>query len=281
MSDLKPFQKNVTSQWGEDGVIEEIFKRIGTRSKFCVEFGAWDGKHLSNTWNLWHNHGWSALLIEANEKTCDELKKSVKDFPAVQAEHRFVRASGEDSLDNIILKYREAGSAIDLLSIDIDSDDYYIFEGLEKFRPRVIIIEHNPTIPPHIDLVQESGEYFGSSALALQKLARKKGYKLAHIVGTNCFFVEEKDFPKLAIAEKKVEDLFPYEFLSYVVTSPNGSAFLSRELAYPLATFFPKHPRYASATKLVPIFVWQRNTLRSFARIIKQKILSTFYASKK
>jgi len=56
-NDLAYYKKNVTSQWGEDGIIEEIFRRIGMGGKFCIEIGAWNGKYLSNTWNLWHNEG--------------------------------------------------------------------------------------------------------------------------------------------------------------------------------------------------------------------------------
>jgi hypothetical protein len=272
MSDFLSYQKNITSQWGEDGVIEEIFNRIGTQSKFCIEFGAWDGKHLSNTWDLWHNKGWSALLIEQNKETYYKLTDSLKEFPKAKAVNRFVRATGKDSLDQILPKYVDTNAGIDLLSIDIDSDDYYIFEGLKNFRPRVIVIEHNPTIPPQIELIQKPGEYFGCSALALDNLAKQKGYILAHMCGTNCIFVDEKDFPKLGINKKTVFDLFPYDLLTYVITSPNGSAFLSREPAYPLASIYPKHPKYISDITLIPIFLLGKKTLRSFLRIIKQKL---------
>jgi len=60
--------RNVTSQYGEDGIIARIFELIGTRNKWCVEFGASDGQYLSNTWDLINNHGWSAVLAEGNEE---------------------------------------------------------------------------------------------------------------------------------------------------------------------------------------------------------------------
>ena len=61
------YSNNITSQFGEDGIIKEIFNRIGTKYKICVELGAWDGKHFSNTWNLWFNNEWHAILIEADK----------------------------------------------------------------------------------------------------------------------------------------------------------------------------------------------------------------------
>ena len=67
---LLRFGRKVHSQGAEDGVTEEIFRVIGTRSKWCVEFGAWDGVFLSNTCNLIRNHGWSAVLIEGDKTRC-------------------------------------------------------------------------------------------------------------------------------------------------------------------------------------------------------------------
>ena len=75
MLPLIQFEKNVTSQNGEDGVLSEIFRRLGEKKKHCVEFGAWDGKFLSNTWSLWAEHGWKALLIEG----CPEKFKVLQD----------------------------------------------------------------------------------------------------------------------------------------------------------------------------------------------------------
>ncbi len=225
------FKNIVTSQFGEDGIIEEIFKRIGTENKFCVEFGAWDGKWLSNTWDLWHNKEWSALLIEGDAERCQSLERDLQGFEKVRSYQAYVAIEGEDSLDNILTRM-DAPSNLDLLSIDIDSDDYYIFESLQDFKPRLLVIEYNPTIPPEIDLIQERGEYFGASALALVNLARKKGYGLVCCTDSNCFFVLQSEYPKLNIAEPSLEEVFVRDHLTYVITSADGRPFLSRKPTY-------------------------------------------------
>jgi hypothetical protein len=225
------FRKTVTSQWGEDGIIEEIFKRIGTQNRLCVEFGAWDGQYLSNTWDLWNNKSWSAILIEGEVERAKALEKSVQDFAKVTTYNAFVKARGEDSLENILSKLN-APTNLDLLSIDIDGDDYYVFESLTKFTPRVVIVEYNPTIPPEIDVVQAPDEYFGASALALVNLARKKGYGLVCCTACNCFFVLQSEYPKLEISEPQLHEVFPRDLLTYVITAFDGRAFLSRTPIY-------------------------------------------------
>lgn len=90
------------------------------------------------------------------------------------------------------MKNNNISKEIDLLSIDIDGDDYYIFESLETIRPRVIICEFNPTIPAHIDIYPKMGNYFGCSVAALNRIANTKGFKLVSILGVNCFLSEMK-----------------------------------------------------------------------------------------
>ena len=227
--ELKKFEANVTSQWGEDGVISEIFNRIGEGNKYCCEFGAWDGVHLSNCWDLWHNKGWNALLIEGEEERLNDLNKSLSDFDNVKTELRFVAPKGEDSLDNILKKHEV--NSLDLLSIDIDSDDYAIFESLEM-NPRVIVIEYNPTIPPHIDLVQQPGQNLGNSISAIYKLAKKKGYRFIHLTYTNMFLVREDEFDKLNLPELDYFKVFPYDKLTCVINTYDGDTLLSQPMPY-------------------------------------------------
>jgi hypothetical protein len=225
------FRKTVTSQWGDDGIIEEIFRRIGTKNRFCVEFGAWDGKYLSNTWDLWHNQNWSAILIEGDEEREKALAQSIQSFAKVTSYNAVVTAQGKNSLDHILTRL-EAPTNLDLLSVDIDGDDYYVFESLTKFFPRVVAIEYNPTIPPAMDLVQAQGEYFGASALAMVNLAKKKDYGLVCCTETNCFFVLRSEYPMLEISEPTLAQVFPGDNLTYVITSFDGRAFLSRKPTY-------------------------------------------------
>ncbi len=90
-NNLKQFEKNVKSQFGEDGVIMEIFNRIGHGNKFCVEFGAWDGEYLSNSYNLFNNNGWHALLIEADAEKCSQMEQKYKQNKNIIL-NRFVKA---------------------------------------------------------------------------------------------------------------------------------------------------------------------------------------------
>ncbi len=221
------FAKDITSQWGEDGILEEIFKRIGDGTKMAIEFGAWDGKHYSNVWNLWHNKGWSAVLIESEEKRVEELKQNVEAFEKVIPVHAFVGTEGKNTLDMILENYIP-GREVDLLCIDVDGDDYHIFESIKTIKSRVIVIEYNPTVPPHIDIVQEKGEYFGASAKALNRLAIDKGYALVDITSTNMIFVREDEFEKIKISRQIVDDLFNKSLLTYVVSGYGGYSFLTR-----------------------------------------------------
>jgi hypothetical protein len=243
--DLSKYARNVTSQFGEDGIIEEIFRRIGETDRTCVEFGAWDGKHLSNTWKLWHEKGWGAVLIEGDRARYEALRDSLSGFPKVQAEHAFVAAAGENSLDRILTRCGLKG-AFDLLSIDIDGDEYHVWSAMVGLRPRVVVVEYNPTIPPELDLVQTPGAYFGSSAGALARLAQDKGYALAACTSTNCVFVSADEFAKLGIPPVSLRTIFPRHNLTYVINSYDGAMFVNRN-----PTYSPKLPPLSASTLLV------------------------------
>ena len=230
-SPFKGFQRNITSQFGEDGIVGEIFSRITTNDKICVEFGAWDGIHCSNTWNLWHNNNWEAILIEADEKKFIELTGNTKNFQNVKIVNKYVSSEGENRLDNILNKFR-IPKDFDFLSIDIDGDDYFILESLKEFNPKLIVIEYNPTIPPQLSIIQKKGEYFGSSALAIHELATKKGYKLIQVSDTNLFLIYEDYFPILKVDEQNLLEIFPMDYINYIFSSYDGDLFASNNFTY-------------------------------------------------
>jgi hypothetical protein len=238
-SPFKSYERNVTSQFGEDGIIDEIFQRIGTENKLCVEFGAWDGMQFSNTWNLWHNCNWDAILIEADGNKFKELTLNTKSYLKVKAINKYVSSDGENSLENILLKLN-VPKDFNLLSIDIDGDDYYIFDSLNNFNPKLIIIEYNPTIPAHLSIIQKKGEYFGSSALAIHELAEKKGYKLVHISDTNIFLVHKEYFPQLNIESQNILDIFPSKYLNYIFSSYDGELFISNNFIFGVKEYIKK-----------------------------------------
>ena len=228
---LLRYARNVTSQFGEDGIIEEIFHRITPRTKTCIEFGAWDGKHLSNTYHLWQNQGWRALLMEGDTERCNQLFQRTATHATVTVVNAFVMPSGENSLESLI---RRSGfeEAIDLVCIDIDGDDYHILCSLKDCRPRVLVVEYNPTIPPYMDLFQMPGGALGSSALAIVRAAASKGYALACMTDSNCVFVRSDEFHKLKMPEVNLVESFPRKYLSYMVSDYRGNCYLTSQPVY-------------------------------------------------
>jgi hypothetical protein len=216
---LTDWARNVYSQNGEDGIIEKILEIIGTKFKVAIEFGAWDGFHLSNTAHLWKS-GWQGILIEGIKDRYEELKNNVSDFNCICV-HAFVTREGENSLDEIC-KRIGIGPDVDMLSIDIDGDDYYIIESMNTLRPRVIVCEYNPTIPAEVDLYAEYGSYFGASVSAICRIAAAKGYSLVSVTETNCFFVQDADLPRFSEFETRLAHIKSDRQLVYLVTNYAG-----------------------------------------------------------
>lgn len=216
------------SQGGEDGILERIFELWPPVSRVAVEFGAWDGFYLSNTANFW-TRGWSGVLIEADEERHRQLVENTREHGCLSIRAR-VENAGESSLDAILGRHGIA--EVDLLSIDVDGDDYHVWAGLTSVAPRVVCCEYNPTVPPDLELVQEPGDRFGCSALSLVRLAREKGYELVALTDTNAIFVPSEAHPRFAEYETSLEALFPGTHLVYAVTSYDGRYVLSRRPPY-------------------------------------------------
>ena len=230
MKKLIDYCSNVYSQFGEDGIVEKIFEIIGAETKLCVEFGAWDGFHMANTANLW-TQSWKGVLIEGNKRRYKRLLKNVSEYDCICI-CAFVQSSGDSTLEALLDK-EGITEQIDLLSIDIDGNDYYIFESLKTIRPRVVICEHNPTIPAEIDLVAEEGNYFGCSVSALKRVGEEKGYKLIAVTETNSFFVLKEYEQLFEEYETRLKKIKNDRYITYFITSYSGEYVLSKtELAY-------------------------------------------------
>lgn len=191
---LSTFQKNIHSQYGEDGIIEEVLRRISCVSEldgWCVEFGAWDGVYLSNTYNLIKTKNYRAVLIEGDPVRHADLCKNIPSNEVIKV-CQFVTFDGESRLDRILGR-TPIPREFDLLSVDIDGCDYFIFESLVEFAPKVICIEFNPTIPNEVEFVQPRNFAVkqGSSPRALVELAKKKGYTPVAATYCNLLFVRE------------------------------------------------------------------------------------------
>jgi hypothetical protein len=203
------FKKNIFSQNGEDGIIEEIFKRIGFSSKLCCEFGAWDGIHLSNTRNLVLNHDFKAFMIEGNKQRYKELLNTYRGNSNVVSINGFVD-NADNSLDKILRGKGISDEVIDdmdFLSIDIDGLDYEIFEGLD-IRPRVICVEVNGGHDPrNVERIPEaiSKDNIGQSLGLFTQLAQHKGYDLTCFNG-NAFYVLKE-----CLEKNGLQAISPYE----------------------------------------------------------------------
>ncbi len=203
------YERDVTSQTGEDGIIEKIIEVIKPERKFCVEFGAWDGKPLSNCYDLVKNKGWSGLFLEGDADRFQELEGQYADREDVQTVNRFVHFEGPDILDNI-LEQSLVPHDFGLLSIDIDGNDYHVWEGLKNFRPEIVVIEINPTIPNDIIFVQAKSFEVnqGNSLLAMILLGKEKGYELACCTTLNAIFVVKEKYETLNIKNNDINTLY-------------------------------------------------------------------------
>lgn len=202
---LARHEHNIHSQTGEDGVLGKIFTVIGTTSRVCVEVGAWDGLHGSNTRALLAA-GWQGVQIECHPDRFRELAARYRDRPDVRCLDRRAWKSGPDALETLL---NETGvpPVFDLLSIDIDGNDYHLWAAIERHRPRVVVIEYNFSIPDEVSFVQpaDPGVAQGSSLRALVELGRRKGYELVHASGLNAVFVEQTLFPLFHIRDNSIE----------------------------------------------------------------------------
>lgn len=191
---LIEYASNFRSQNGEDGIIQKIFDLIGEpRNKYFVEFGAWDGEYLSNTYNLLKNQSWGGCYIEGDEKKFKDLQHKYADNKSIDCVHAFVESGNNKNCLTQILKRVNTPKDFALLSIDIDGNDYEVWRDLNDFEPLVVIIEYNQTIPPSVEFIDNGGKSFmGSSCLALFNLAKEKGYELICCTSTNCFFVKKE-----------------------------------------------------------------------------------------
>jgi hypothetical protein len=232
---LLDHKSSIYSQSGEDGVIKKILEILPEKNKWCVEFGAWDGVHLSNVRNLIENEKYKAILIEGNPTRYKTLKNNNKKNKNVIAINTFVGFDQKDSLDKI-LSETPIPIDFDLLSIDIDGNDYHVWKAIEKYNPKVVCIEFNPTIATHIEFVQPADPSInqGSSVLSLTKLGKEKEYELVCVLDFNAFFVRAEFFPLFQIEDNSPELLRKnLEFVTAIFFGFDGKAFLRGNLKMP------------------------------------------------
>lgn len=192
------------SQWGEDGIILWLVREVGVGRKVFVEFGVEDYSE-ANTRFLVEHDNWTGLVMDGGRENIERVRSSAvcwrQNLRAVEA---FVT---RDNINELIAGQGIEGD-IGLLSIDIDGNDYWVWEAVEVVRPEVVVAEYNHrfgseaavTIP--YDENFRRGErfpvhYFGASLAALCRLGTRKGYAFigCNSNGVNAFFVRRDRLP--------------------------------------------------------------------------------------
>ena len=188
---MKSFAQN-----NEDKIVIDLFFKKNIKNGVFIEFGAWDGVHLSNC-KLLADHNWSGFFIEGNSLRFEDCKKNYKDNNKIKVLNKFI---DEKYTLNDLIKENNIDK-IDVLSIDIDGKDLTELKRLTLVKPKVIIIEYNSTIPFDVECEDNIGGN-GSSYLSINNHLSKNNYELINFTVCNLIFIE-KDFNQNQ--NKKVE----------------------------------------------------------------------------
>lgn len=223
---LEYYGFKVYSQNDEDGIIEEIFNRIGTTNKIFIEFGVENGLECNSHYLLFK--GWRGLWIDGGAAHVKEIREK---FAPVLANGQLKILQAFIACENINELFISGGvtGEIDLLSIDVDGNDYYVWQAINVVRPRVVVIEYNAKFPPNCDWkmaynknhLWDGSDWQGASLKALELLGRELGYQLVatNFTGVNAFFVRRDLAKDLFLEPATAENLYNparFRFISYV-----------------------------------------------------------------
>jgi hypothetical protein len=224
---LSGFAGNVTSHAGEDGIVEKALALLPDLDHWCVEFGAWDGKYSSNTFNLVDRRGYSAVLIESDREKYRQLCSSYPHRDRAIVMNAYVGWSAADGLDHL-LRRQPVPRDFDFLSVDVDGNDYHIWDATKEFHPKLVLIEYNFTIANAVEFAQPADARCqqGSSAAALVKLAKGKGYELIAATKLNLLFVDRTYYRHFGIPDNSLEVMRDEE-PGYVFFGYDGTVFLA------------------------------------------------------
>ena len=193
---------SIYSQFNEDGIIQFLIKNLDIKNKEFIEIGV-ENFEEANTRFLLQNNCWKGLIIDSSKENINFIKNQNYYWRyALSAEAAFVT---KENINKIIKKY-EFKEDIGLLSIDIDGNDYWIWEEISIIKPDILVIEYNSLFGIEKNLTLKYEENFmrpakgiykclyGASLKALKTLSNKKGYSLVAVNsnGNNAFFVKNK-----------------------------------------------------------------------------------------
>lgn len=212
---------SVFSQFEEDGMLLYLFALLGMQHKTFVEIGSDDGIN-SNSANLYFNFGWTGIFIDGHRKSLERGKYFYSKYPnPFMHKPQFVHAMAKPESINELLQQSKIEGQIGFMSIDIDSNDYYIWEAINCIEPQVVMIEtqvamgHRAIVAPYIPSSEYSKPrhrmYHGASAPAMVQLGQKKGYRLvgSNHLGFNLIFIREE------LLQKEIPTIPYHEILKH------------------------------------------------------------------
>ena len=218
---LEHWGRKVYSQSDEDGILAEILRRVGITpaAGVLIEFGVENGLQSNTHWLL--RQGYRTVWLEYSDRHVKWIRRFFADYLGdgrLELAHELVTRDTVDAR----LTALAAGRPVSVLSIDVDGNDYWLWERVAAIHPAVVVVEYNATSPPPISIVQEyedegprkvKTDYWGASLSAFHKLARRKGYQLVGcgVVGVNAFFVRD---------ELVTQERFPYSWTPEALYHP-------------------------------------------------------------
>jgi hypothetical protein len=196
------------SQYGEEALLAAALGRLPNRTGWCVEFGAFDGLTDSNTADLVARQGYSAVLIECDRRRAKRLAARYADRDDVITMRAMVGWGPTDRLD-VLLAGTPIPKGFDLLSIDVDGNEHHIWAAVDEYRPSLVVVEYNPTIPNGVTFVQPADPRVtqGASISSLVALASSKGYELVATTAVNAVFVVREHLEHFDLDDNSVDAL--------------------------------------------------------------------------
>ena len=215
--------RSVYSQDGEDGIVAKALSMLPATNRWCVEVGAWDGRYLSNTFNLVENMQYRVVLIEGDPR---KYRSLCRDYPFKDRAtfmQQFVGWSGQNSLDAILSRH-PVPIDFDLLSIDVDGNDFHVWRAVNRYKPRLVLIEFNPTAANRLDYVQPADMRLsrGSSPAAMIRLGKEKGYELISLTQHNLLFVDGAYFHLFNIPDNSLSVMRDEDSVTTVLVCFDG-----------------------------------------------------------
>ena len=196
----------LSSQNQEDGIVLALLREAGISTRRFVEIGS--GLSGGNSAFLAREWGWSGLMVDGH---ADHMTQVGRRFPTSRAVGAWVT---RDNINELIAQHGFSGE-VDLFSLDLDGNDYWIWQSMTACTPRVVVLEYNSafgaeravTIPydPTFDRRRQHTMYYGASLAAMTRASAAKGYRLVAVepTGVNAFFLREDLAPHVPACDAR------------------------------------------------------------------------------